>query len=83
MAVRLNEFRKQIGDKKYNDVMNRVDWAAQMAYDADKALAKGGKKIKAVAKKFVDRKLKNNRSAKSEDAELIINDDYDWLDFEF
>lgn len=83
MAVRLNEFRKQIGDKKYNDVMNRVDWAAQMAYDKDKALAKGGKKIKAVAKKFVDRKLKNNRSAKSEDAELIINDDYDWLDFEF
>ena len=81
--MRLNEFRKQIGDKKYNDVMNRVDWAAQMAYDKDKALAKGGKKIKAVAKKFVDRKLKNNRSAKSEDAELIINDDYDWLDFEF
>ena len=48
-----------------------------MAYSADRAISKGAKKAKEVAKKFVAKKLKNNRSAKSEDADLFDIDN-DW-----
>lgn len=60
-----------------NKDINRASPAVNLAYSADRAISKGAKKAKEVAKKFVAKKLKNNRSAKSEDADLFDIDN-DW-----
>lgn len=60
-----------------NKKINRASGAVNLAYSADRAISKGAKKAKEVAKKFVAKKLKNNRSAKSEDADLFDIDN-DW-----
>lgn len=58
--------------------VNRSSPAVHIAYAADKALSKGTKKAKDVAKKFVANKLKHNRSAKSENTDLLdFTDDWD------
>ena len=62
---------------KINKDINRASNAVNLAYSADRAISKGAKKAKEVAKKFVAKKLKNNRSAKSEDADLFDIDN-DW-----
>ena len=63
---------------KINKDINRASNAVNLAYSADRAISKGAKKAKEVAKKFVAKKLKNNRSAKSEDADLFdIDNDWD------
>lgn len=60
-----------------NKAINKDSHAVNLAYSADRAISKGAKKAKEVAKKFVTKKLKNNRSAKSEDADLFDIDN-DW-----
>ena len=61
-----------------NKAINKDSHAVNLAYSADRAISKGAKKAKEVAKKFVAKKLKNNRSAKSEDADLFdIDNDWD------
>lgn len=61
-----------------NKAINKASPAVNLAYDTDRAISKGAKKAKEVAKKFVAKKLKNNRSAKSEDADLFdIDNDWD------
>lgn len=61
-----------------NKKINKSSGAVNLAYSADRAISKGAKKAKEVAKKFVAKKLKNNRSAKSEEADLFdINNDWE------
>ena len=69
--------KQAAGDKDFNYAANYASPAVHMAYSADRAISKGAKKAKEVAKKFVAKKLKNNRSAKSEDADLFDIDN-DW-----
>lgn len=61
-----------------NKAINKDSHAVNLAYSADRAISKGAKKAKEVAKKFVAKKLKNNRSAKSEETDLFdIDNDWD------
>lgn len=66
-----------IGSKNANKPINRASSVVNIAYDADRAISKGAKKAKDVAKKFVANKLKHNRSAKSENTDLLDFDDWD------
>lgn len=68
---------KMIGSKNANKPINRASSVVNIAYDADRAISKGAKKAKDVAKKFVANKLKHNRSAKSENTDLLDFDDWD------
>lgn len=69
--------KQAAGDKDFNYAANYASPAVHMAYSADRAISKGAKKAKEVAKKFVAKKLKNNRSAKSEETDLFDIDN-DW-----
>lgn len=66
-----------LGEKVANKFENQQSTAVKAAYTTDRAISKGAKKAKEVAKKFVAKKLKNNRSAKSEEADLFDIDN-DW-----
>lgn len=65
------------GSKVANMKDNQDSLAVKTAYKADELLSKGAKKAKNVAKKFVANKLKHNRSAKSENTDLLDFDDWD------
>ncbi len=78
-----NYLKAAKGEKEAHNAMNRISPGVQNAYAIDKAATKGAKKLKSVAKKFVDRKLKNNRSAKSEDTFLVSDDDSMIMDFDY
>jgi hypothetical protein len=57
--------------RKLNDQSPSV----QSAYAVDRAVTKSANKIKDIGKKIIDKKLSNNRSAKSEDTALVVSDD--------